>query len=85
MKTRLERRNRTDDELGILNKGGLLDLFDNGVKSAFRINDEEYDFISGELSDEEIKLLMSESYTFSEKRKVLAILSKYYNKFLIFN
>ena len=42
--TRLERRNRTD--IIYKSSGGILDAFDNAIKEAWRINDDEYDFIS---------------------------------------
>lgn len=56
--TRLERKNRTD--IIFKTKGGVLDAFDNEVKGAWRINDEEYDFISG-LEDKYLNALIYDS------------------------
>ena len=75
--SRLGRRNRTGEDLGLLDSGGMLDVIDNTVKSAFRINDKEYDFIADKLTNEEMELFLNENKSFSEKRKTLVLLEKY--------
>lgn len=72
--TRFERRNWTEDSIGIKSSGGMLDLFDNAIKSAYRINDEEYDHICKIANDDELGLLTSESLTFKEKKRLLVFL-----------
>ena len=80
--TRLERRNRTGIEYA---SGGmsLLDLFDDTMKSTWRINDDEYDYIcefaedvgclilEGELSISQVKIKIQE---------VNELLEQYYEK-----
>lgn len=78
---RLSRKNRTDEDLGILSSGGIFDLFDNSVKFAFRINDEELDYLCKSLPEEELDLMVKDDYTFSEKRKLLETLSKNLKEF----
>jgi len=83
--TRLERRNRTDIEYAS-GTMSLLDLFDDTMKSTWRINDDEYDYIcefaedvgclilegdNGELSISEIKTKIQE---------VNELLEQYYEK-----
>ena len=75
--SRLSRKHRTDKDLGILNKGGLLDLADNAFKIAFRITDDEYDYIAEHLTDEEVVILVStDTLTFSEGKKMLEIVER---------
>jgi hypothetical protein len=71
--TRLERKNRTD----ILYSGGdITNAFDNVIKENWRINDDEYDYIAENASDEVINHLIAEDMTFSEKRKALTLINK---------
>lgn len=79
---RLERKYWNSDKLGILNKGGLLDLFDNQIKIIYRITDDEYDHACEILNDDELGLFTTmNDLTFAQKRKILEILnSKIYNK-----
>jgi hypothetical protein len=72
--TRLSRKNQ---KLDLVNKGGMLDLFDNAVKEIYRINDEQYDYLIEVLSEEEEKLFVKENMTFSDKKQILTILQKY--------
>ena len=74
--TRLERRNWTTDSIGIKSSGGMLDLFDNAIKSAYRINDEEYDHVCEVATEYELDLLTAEDLTFTEKRNLLIFLKK---------
>ncbi len=86
---RLLRRNRTNIDLGILNSGNFMDFYDNAVKLAFRLNDEEYDYLCESLSNEDLKYLIlrekQEGYTFAEKRKLLQILSENLKDYYIIN
>ena len=75
--SRLSRKNRTEKDLGILYSGGITDMFDNFIKSHFRINDEEYDYISENITEEECKIFLNENLTFTEKRNCLFMVEKY--------
>lgn len=77
MSTRLERKHRTPQELGIKGSGGLFDLMDNSIKQFYRINDEEYDHIAESLTPEEIEVFMNSTPTFAESRQKIHILNKY--------
>lgn len=78
--SRLSRKNRTNSELGIKNKGAITDLIDNAIKSTWRINDKEYDFLLDRMTDEEmhnfIDIVQSESSTFSEKKKMIILVER---------
>lgn len=79
--SRLSRKNRTEEDLGIKSSGGIFDLFDNEVKGVFRITDEEYDFIAEHIKDEEKDIIFKDNLTFSEKRQCLIIVDKYLKEF----
>ena len=64
---RLSRKNRTNSDCGIKSKGGITDLIDNAMKSTWRINDKEYDFLLERMTDSEISLFLTETPTFAEK------------------
>ena len=78
--SRQDRKNRTD----IIFKGcgGLTDAFDDVIKQAWWINDDEYDYISEFATGEEIELFLG-GKCFSDKKKALLvvdnILIKMYN------
>lgn len=78
--TRLSRKNRDYDEMGMVSSGGILDMFDNQIKNIYRINDEEYDYIALKMSDSELELIVKENLCYSEKKKVLSLLNEYLNK-----
>jgi hypothetical protein len=73
------------EEIQFKNSGGLDVLFDNQVKSAYNITDEEYDYIAENMSDEELSIFcdgcglgnMNENVSFSTIRKALEIRNKY--------
>ena len=67
---RLERK-RNPPAIKICTKGGMVDLFDNSMKEAFMINDEEYDLLSEALSLDNIDLLTSGSLNYSEAKQLL--------------
>lgn len=74
--SRLSRKNRTNKDCGIKNKGGITDLIDNAMKSAWRINDREYDFLLERMTDSEISLFLTETPTFTEKRKMVNLVER---------
>jgi hypothetical protein len=76
---RIERRKWTNKDIGFKTSGGPTDLFDNAIKSVLRINDNEYDLICENATDEELELILKEELLFIEKRKLLMILNKYLN------
>jgi len=51
--SRAARRNWTEDMLGLKSSGGLLDLFDNAIKASYRITDEEYDYMSENMTEDD--------------------------------
>lgn len=71
--TRLQRKNRTD----IIYKGcgGLMDAFDDVIKQAWRINDDEYDFLCSQ-SDEVLSALVTEHKSFSIAKNSIQIINK---------
>ncbi len=75
--SRLSRKNKTEDELGIKSSGGMFDLFDNQVKLTHRLTDKEYDKLAGDMTDEEMDIFLKDQLTFGEKRKLLQIYNKY--------
>ena len=74
--SRLSRRNRTNSDCGIKKSGGLTDLFDNVIKSAWRITDKEYDSILEKMTDEEMSLFLTEKPTFEEKRRMTILVER---------
>jgi hypothetical protein len=79
--SRLARKSRTDEELGILSSGGLLDLFDNEIKLSYRLNDDEFDYIAQNMSDEDMELFTNENKTYDQKIKVIKLLEKYLKEY----
>ena len=73
--TRISRRHITEAEMG-LKPGGVTDLFDNTFKATLRINDDEYDYICEQGSDEELNILLTENITFEAGRKVILVRNK---------
>lgn len=59
----------------------MYDMFDDALKSAFYMNDDEYDYIAANLSDDELGIVVGAS-TISEFKKSIEVvdncLSKYY-------
>jgi hypothetical protein len=83
---RIDRIKMTAEEMGIKNKGGLHDLFDNAFKGTFRLSDDEYDYIAEHGSDEDFDSLMPAMKmegkpTFAEKRVIAKTLEKYLIQF----
>lgn len=74
--SRLARRNRED--IVIKGCGGLNDIFDDLMKSAWRISDDEYDYILENSTDEELDLiLLNEKITISEIKKAMIHVDKW--------
>ncbi len=82
---RLERKTRTNNDLGLVDNQSFHNLVDNTIKSTYRITDEEYDFVCEFISDIEFDDIfhIKESYTISEKRKILLTLQTIMSKFII--
>lgn len=81
--SRLQRKNRTSKDINICYKGSLLDAVDNCIKAAYRINDEEYDFICNNASEYELNILTKNELSFIQKRKCIEILNKYLIQFKV--
>lgn len=68
-------------EVVIKGHGGLTDAFDDVIKAAYNITDDEYDFIAGEASDEELDLFLDgldgAKTTFSIRKQALEVRNKY--------
>ena len=70
--TRFERRDRDTGFIG----GGLPDLFDGMIKSLWRINEEEYDYLLDGSSDEELDLIIPNDKTpYSDIKKGLVFVN----------
>lgn len=60
------------------NMQGPLQYFDNSFMAAYKLNDEQYDFIAEKATDDELNLLLIEGIpTFAEKRQIVSIIKKY--------
>lgn len=74
-------------EINIKGSGGLTDIFDDVVKAAFNITDEEYDFICENATDEDLDTFVTAlggleiKSSFTDRRKGLIIRNKYLDKF----
>jgi hypothetical protein len=77
------------EEVKIKGSGRVTDLVDDMIKQAYNITDDEYDFIAGETSDEDLNVFLDglgdfkSPSTFGEKRRALEVRNKYlkmYNK-----
>ena len=71
------------EEVDIKGSGRVTDLVDDMIKQAYNITDEEYDFIAGETSDEDLNVFLDglgdfkTPPTFTEKRRALEVRNKY--------
>tara|TARA_R110000765_G_scaffold334538_2_gene424926 strand:- start:395 stop:643 length:249 start_codon:yes stop_codon:yes gene_type:complete len=72
--SREQRKLRTD--IVFKGCGGLNDAFDDAIKSAWYINDEEYDYICEKATDEELDLFLGGDGKFSNMKKALATVGK---------
>jgi hypothetical protein len=75
------------EEIKFKGSGGMGDLVDNMIKQAYNITDEEYNFIAGETSDEDLNIFldglgsMNTPSTFGQKRLALEVRNKYLKMF----
>jgi len=74
---RIERRKWPDSDFGILSSGGILDAFDNAIKSFYRITDDEYDLMAEKMSDDEMDIFLTEKMSFTHGRSIINLLNKY--------
>jgi hypothetical protein len=77
------------DVVKLKKKGSFYDVFDDHIKSAYNITDDEYDFIAEHTNDDELALFLDgcglgspdDPVTFSTIRAGLLIRNKYLEKF----
>lgn len=86
--SRLDRKKRPYEELGIKGHGGLTDLFDMMIQETFYIDSKEYDYICEHMPDEEMDILFTidtsmqdKEVRFSDIRKALNVVDKYVKDF----
>lgn len=69
------------EEVKIKGHGVLSDIFDDVIKASYNITDDEYDYIAGEATDEELDFfvggLNGVKATFTTRRLALEIRNKY--------
>jgi hypothetical protein len=75
--SRINRKNWSEEKLGLVDKGGMLDLFDNAIKGSYRITDKEYDEMCVKMSEEEIEIFTNPENTFTTGRLLIGLLNKY--------
>ena len=75
--SRIDRRNWTNEQIGVSNQQSLFDLMDDVMKMAYRITDEEYDHLCEVLTDEELDLVVTEEPTFAQKRQMIELLNRH--------
>lgn len=76
--SRLKRKQRPLEVLGLKNSGNILDLFDNDFKQTFYLTDEEYRLLMEQCSEEELEILaFLRKVTYSDMKKALTIIDKY--------
>jgi len=75
--SRINRRAWTIAEYGNRNVKGLFGMMDVAIKENLRITDDEYNFIAGEMTDEEMDNVLEEKPTFAQRRRIIETLNKY--------
>jgi hypothetical protein len=75
--SRINRKHWLNKDMGIKSSGGMYDIFDNQIKTVYRINDDEYDHLCEVMTDEETDIFVTEIPTFADKRKMIELLNKY--------
>jgi hypothetical protein len=66
---------------GIMGGTGIAGLLDSSIMEAFRITDEEYDYLCEHMSDSEMDSFIGVSdLSFSDKRKLITMLDSYIKK-----
>lgn len=71
---------------GIIGSTGIAGLIDSSIMEAFRITDEEYDYLCEHMSDSEMDSFigasdLSSDLSFSDKRKLITMLDSYIKKY----
>lgn len=77
--TRFERKNRTD--IKYKGCGGINDALDDMIKQLWRINDDEYDYLCENLTDEELCTILPEFKNISQIKDVINITNKYLSNY----
>ena len=71
-------RKQTPPDIIIKGSGGLTDLFDNVMKEAYIITDDEYDWLLECMEDtSEYDLLFKETLTYKEAKQLLLAINKH--------
>lgn len=77
--TRFERKNRTD--INYKGCGGITDALDDMIKQLWRINDDEYDYLCENLTDEELCTIIPEFKSISQIKEAINITNKYLSNY----
>ncbi len=77
--TRFERKNRTD--INYKGCGGITDALDDMIKQLWRINDDEYDYLCENLTDEELCTIIPEFKNISQIKEAINITNKYLSNY----
>ena len=77
--TRFERKNRTD--INYKGCGGINDALDDMIKQLWRINDDEYDYLCENLTDEELCTILPEFKNISQIKDAINITNKYLSNY----
>ena len=77
--TRFERKNRTD--INYKGCGGITDALDDMIKQLWRINDDEYDYLCDNLTDEELCTIIPEFKNISQIKEAINITNKYLSNY----
>lgn len=77
--TRFERKNRTD--INYKGCGGITDALDDMIKQLWRINDDEYDYLCENLTDDELCTIIPEFKSISQIKDAINITNKYLSNY----
>ena len=77
--TRFERKNRTD--INYKGCGGINDALDDMIKQLWRINDDEYDYLCENLTDDELCTIIPEFKSISQIKEAINITNKYLSNY----
>ncbi len=72
--SRFSRKNRED--IVFKGSGGLDDVIDDFLKELWRVDDNEYNYISEFATDEELTIILPEFKNFGEKREAIKIVNR---------
>jgi hypothetical protein len=78
---------RPEVEACIKSCGGIHDLFDDMIKSFYNITDDEYDYLAGNASTEELDIFIAalggleNPSTFSQRKAALIVRNSYVEKY----